>query len=125
VSNGGYGFASNQDSVAAQSPLIIQPNEKRLCSFSFTTLPLATGEYVASIVSTNYSPDDDATEDRTLITNVEIGPGTTPNTITFQVNQPVDQQDYLVTIVITTAFTGTSGASQTLAAVFWVQGRAA
>lgn len=121
----GYGFASNQDSVASQQPIILAPGEQRNCSFTFATLPLGTGEYVASVVSTVVSPDDSVAQGRTLITNVAVGPGATPQTVVFRVNNPVDQQDYLVTITVTTAFTGTSGASETLEAVFWIQGRAA
>jgi hypothetical protein len=125
MSAGGYGYGSNDDLVASPTQLVIAPSESIDCSFDFSTLPLLTGEYVTSIVSTAISPDDSVAQGRTLVTNVAIGPGATPTTVKFRVSLPVDTVDYLVTITVQTSFTGTSGANEVRAGVFWVLGRAA
>jgi hypothetical protein len=124
VSTGSPGFGSNQDLVASPDVLVAAPTDSFDFSFDFVTLPLLPGEYVSSIVATVVTLQGIA-QAPGLITNVAVGPGSTPTAITARVNFPIDQCDYLVTVVVTTDFTGSSGASETRSAVFWVQGRAA
>jgi hypothetical protein len=119
-----YG-STGQDLVASPTPLVLAPGESIDCSFDFSTLPLLTGEYVATVVSTTVAVGGALVAGQTLITNVAVAPGIAPTKVVFRVTQPALDVDYLVTFTVTTQFTGTSGASETRQGVFWVLGRAA